>query len=154
MSVMTESKSIQLWPAGRSIRFSGGYPHYIVHDDDGERPATDEENKSIQANELADSYMRNEIFCCDSALVGDLIQHAFDGERGDIQDAFDLSDEENVSNLRTNPESWDIDDCRSWLDDRRIEYDKPPTDVEFPLVKDVAERVAQLIQEARKKPSA
>ena len=100
----TESHSLQLWPDGQMVTYRGHYPHYDVLDGADWRPATEEENRSIQANCLAAGYVDHEVFCVDSSLVSDLINAEHEG--------FTVDD---IENQYHDTSDWDVSQCRDYL---------------------------------------
>jgi hypothetical protein len=87
------------------------------------RDGTPEEWRSIRIQIRAEMYQRNEILCCQSSLVDDLLRLA--GEtRGDLGNAFEY---EAIENLYTDPSDWDADRCREYLSDEGIDEPEKPT---------------------------
>lgn len=107
----TDSRSIQIWPRGESIRFSGEYPHYTV---DG-LPATEDQTRQIRIQELAEIYRNRDIWHCDSYLVDMLLQ------RGDV-DGFSYDE---IENVYASPEEWTVKECRDYIMDVGSDSDCP-----------------------------
>ena len=81
---------------------------------------TDEERV---VEERVQRIINEDIYACQSGLVSDLIQLGDEAQA--LDGAFDLSDEENVCNMQTNPESWSQEECTDWLEERGIDFDEP-----------------------------
>lgn len=119
------SISIQLWPGGQSIEYTGDPwgPKVKVRKRDYNsrevqpwRKPTEDELRSLRCNILANQYSDREIWCCDSSLVSELIQHAYDLP-GDLRDGWTM-ESDNVKNLRPDPSNWDLEECKEWLEDK------------------------------------
>ena len=133
--------TIHVFPAGKSFSYSGEYPSYTIDDNGVERAATQEEAQQIRCQELAEMYVSRDVLCCDSCLIGDLVeqQASVGGLCG-----FSFDDMENVY---TNPEDWTVEECRQWLDDHDVEYDKPA--IEFlPDYDSVLNHVSSILGDA------
>lgn len=95
--------STQVFPSGRMIRHAGSYPHFV---DESGNEFDAETQDTIHANLLAESYVRNEVLCCDSALVDELSRKCMGG--------FMIEDWEN---LYPDPSSWTVEECREYIED-------------------------------------
>jgi hypothetical protein len=83
------------------------------------REGTPEEWRKVRVCVLAERYAENEILAVQSSLIDDLMKHANDGS-DDIHEAFQYDE---LTNLYPDPDDWDADDCREWLDDHG--HDQP-----------------------------
>ena len=105
-------ETIQIWPNGRSVTYQGSYPHY--RDESGAEFPPDEQ-RAIHAQVLASMYAQNDIFCCQSSLVSELMEKESEG--------FGVDDIENV--YRDFSGSY-LSECREYLSD--IGGDNPEPD--------------------------
>lgn len=71
-----EPKTVQVFPRGDMVTYSGEYPRYL--DSNGAEFPPDEQ-KRIQAHLLAERYLESDIYCNQSALVDALISEEYDG---------------------------------------------------------------------------
>lgn len=122
----TETRSLQLWPVGTSVTVSGAGDDLRIwnHDKRGRqysRKATPAEVTAIRIEELARMYADRDILCCDSSLVGELIQEAYNS-RSDLASAF--SDEE-IQGRFVDPSDWSLEQCREYLDDNNATFPDP-----------------------------
>lgn len=124
-----QSTSIQLWPRGRMLYYTGDPwgPKLRVKDYNRDAPQTwrkptPEDVRDIRINILAQRYSDQEIYCCDSCLVSELDVAASELPK-DLASAFDLSDSENVKNLYPDEDSMDLEECREHLADHG--HDEP-----------------------------
>lgn len=109
------SRSMQLWPEGKSVTVRGEYPKFELRDEsDNWHSASADEARQIQIEELAESYQRNLILACQSALVDDLLRNEFDGFSSD-----------DIQNLYPNCDAWDVTECREWLDEHGVDFPQP-----------------------------
>lgn len=127
-----ETRQIQLWPSGKLLRVSGDAhgPELLIQTDEKAfaasellkwRSATDEERKEVRTQELAEKYADRDILCCDSSLVGALLE--LDCEvRNDLSDEFSW---ERVENLRPDPSGWTLQQCADYLSDNGSSGDAP-----------------------------
>jgi hypothetical protein len=106
-------QSVQCWPSGKTLYYSGD-PHgptLRVHKNyrtaRGRKPA-EGERRAIQVELRVKSVIDQDIYCCDSMLVTELMKSSEYG------DEFSY---ENVSNLRPDPSDWTIEQCKEWLED-------------------------------------
>lgn len=115
-----ETKTLQLWPGGKSVTFRGEYPHYQVRTEAKRwRRASDAEAKEIRIEQLARMYSEREILCRDSSLVDDLLKHCYDLPR-ELMSEWVLPD----------PSNWDIEECREWLEERGYGHELEDADVD------------------------
>jgi hypothetical protein len=117
---------LQVWPSGHSFTFRGdlhdktgrrlrdGYRH---EPDAQWREGTADEWRQIEIETLAEMYRDRDILACQSALVTDLIQHAFES-RGDLAEGFQLDE---IQNMRPDPSEWGLERCREYLNDHGID---------------------------------
>lgn len=132
-----ETKTIQLWPSGRSVEYYGDYNddsregaparkltgpnarglRYTVTRTGTFEPGTAEEWKEIRICERARMYADQDIWHCDSSLVDDLIKAA---------NALEGFDFESIENLYTDPSDFDAEQCREYAQDNGIELDPDP----------------------------
>lgn len=99
-------KTIQLWPSGKSVTFSGDYPKFSVKDGDAVADASPELARQIQANELAQMYAERDVLCCQSSLVSELINEEFAG--------FTVDD---IENTYRDASDWTVEQCHDYLED-------------------------------------
>ncbi len=126
MNSTVDSRRLQLWPAGTQIEVRGDEDALDVKDGEKWRPATDAECRAVQVEELARRLWDQDVLCCDSALVSDLLQ------RGDVEGfRWDYDD---VEGLYPDPSNWTASQCREWLDDHQHDY--PDDDNPFNLERD------------------
>jgi hypothetical protein len=125
MNTNDNTRTLQLWPNGTTIHVKGDThgPTLRVKltASDRWRKATTEEQRAIDIEERAELFLERDILCCDSSLVSELIQHAYDLPR-DLQEAFNL---EECVNLRPDPSDWNLDQCRDYLNDHGIGTPEP-----------------------------
>lgn len=100
---MSELKTVQVFPRGDMVTYSGQYPHY--RDEPGAEFPTDEQ-KRIQAHLLAEQYLEHEIYCNQAALVDALISAQHDG--------FTVDD---INGLYRDFSDASIGECREYLND-------------------------------------
>ncbi len=117
----TDPRTLQLWPIGDSVTVRGdsyGPKMEIKPNDlDGWRPATDEERRQVQIEEMAQGYQEQAVLCCDSALVDALLQQGDEMSGSEnVATAFTYSE---IKNLYPNPFSWDAEECKDWLEENR-----------------------------------
>lgn len=103
----TNYTTTQVFPAGRLIRHTGSYPHFV---DESGNEFDAETQDDIQANLLAENYVRNEVLCCDSALVDELSRRSY--ESNGI-DGFSVED---MENLYPDPSDWTVEECREYIE--------------------------------------
>ena len=112
------TKNLQLWPSGQGVQIRSdgavrankwGETNALPFE-----PPAPELARQIEIEERAEGYMRHEVLACQSSLVDDLMQ--------DDRDGFQVDD---VTNLYPDPESMDLEACRSYLDDRGITLPDP-----------------------------
>lgn len=132
-----ETRTLQTWPGGQSYSYQGdvdGPPEqrrlkdvrYSSQDRDAEwRPGTPEEWRAIRINVRALMYQDRDVLCCDSALVDDLIKCA-NAERMFEKDLGDAFQYEELRNMYKNPDDWDADTCREYLDDNGLDAPERP----------------------------
>jgi len=120
--------SLQLWSGGKTVYYSGD-PHgpdlrtHTGYADTTGTPATDDDRKAIRMELRAKRFVDEEILCCDSALVDELLQQSSDGNvYGDLSTAFSW---EEVENLRADPSAWDLAQCKEWLEDNGHDLPDP-----------------------------
>jgi len=77
--------------------------------------ATDDQKRAIRIDAIAKRIQRDDILCCDSALVEALLRADFEG--------FDAGE---LENLMPDPSDWDADDCKEWLEEHG--HDVPERD--------------------------
>ena len=120
-----ETRTLQLWPSGRSVTYRGAHPTYRVYRGTG-RPSSlrygwtrawREEARDIRAEELARMYSDRDILCCDSSLVSDCLKLGQDVACDFAQEW----DYDQIVNLYPNPADWDVEQCREWLAERGID---------------------------------
>ena len=128
------TQSLQLWPAGKCVevkeegdtvlvRFSGETDY---------RPPTADELRAVKIEQTAQRLWDRECYCCDSALVSDMLREASSGSLS--RDVASEWDYEQCANLTTNPDGWDYDKCGEWVEERGIDVDdehKPHVEVRF-----------------------
>jgi hypothetical protein len=127
-----QTTRLQLWPGGKSVEYQGDPwgPRLLVrYPTESDRApafkkATPDEAREVRVEVLAEKYHRDEVWCCDSSLVGDLIGIAYESG-SDMAKAFDLSDPENVKNLRADPHDWTVEQCKEWLEDKGHDLPDP-----------------------------
>ena len=105
----TDTRNLQLWPAGDGVTVRGGV-HGLdleIMDGDDWRKVTDEERRKVKIGEFAEMYCERDVLCCDSSLVDALQKTDLEG--------FQIDD---LENLYPDPSEWDVDECREWLDDQ------------------------------------
>ncbi len=129
MNSTAESRRLQLWPAGTQIEARGDEDALEVKDGEKWRPATDEERRAVQVEELARRLWDQDVLCCDSALVSDLLQADHYGT--DIASAFQYDE---MEGLYPDPSDWTASECREWLDN--YGHDHPDDDNPFNLDRD------------------
>jgi hypothetical protein len=111
--------SLQCWPGGKTLYYSGD-PHgpdlrtHNGYDDTEGTPASAEDAKAIRIELRAKQYLDDEILCCDSALVDELLSNSFDGFTWD-----------EVENLCVDPSDWDLEQCSEWLEDNGATCEPP-----------------------------
>ncbi len=107
---MTDTRNLQLWPAGDTVTVRGDVhgPDLEIMDGDDWRKATDEERRKVKIEELAEMYLERDVLCCDSSLVEALQREGFE----------QFSVEFNIENLYPDPSDWDVEECREWLDEQ------------------------------------
>lgn len=89
------------------------------------RKGTAEEWRRIRVEARAERLQREEIYCCDSALVDELIKLAgsLAGESSDgIAGAFGY---EEIRNLYADPSEWDAAQCREYAEENGIDLPTP-----------------------------
>lgn len=109
----TEFTTTQVFPSGRMVRHTGEYPHY--RGENG-KEFPEAEQDELQAQLLAENYVNNEILCCDSSLVGELMAKEFDG--------FTIDD---MENLYPDPSDWGVEECREYIEDHGGDTDHLPS---------------------------
>lgn len=117
---------MQLWPGGQSVEVRGQVDSpdckvKVISCDEingvkGVEKATwvtpdTDLLRKIKCEERAEMYQRNYVLHCDSCLVDELLKHSFDS--GGVE-GFDY---EHVKNMAVDPEQWDLEQCRTWLDE-------------------------------------
>lgn len=124
LAAAEETHSLQCWPSGHSYTYRGDIhaPTLEVRIDGVWRTATEEEHGQIRINVLANRYADREVFCCDSALVDDLIRAAGEA-RGDLSDGFEY---EEIRNLYADPFNWDADECRAYIEEHDLDAPDVP----------------------------
>lgn len=95
---------LQLWPRGTNVSYSGSYPHYVIHEGESQRPATERENRDIQANCLAQNYHDRDLLCNDSSLITDLTEKEFEG--------FTVDD---IEGIYANTSEWTLQQCYDYI---------------------------------------
>lgn len=127
-----ETRTLQTWPRGTSYEYSGD-PHgpadqrrLRVHQHNGIpqerfRAGKADEWRQIRIEIHAENYQRGEIYCCDSSLVDDLIEHA-NGERSDLSEGFSYDE---IRNIYADPSDWDLETCHEYADDNGIDAPDP-----------------------------
>ncbi len=129
------TKTLQLWPGGRSLEYRGdpdGPANQKSLRDPGRngqpdgrwRKGTADEWRQIRIEERAEMYQRNYILACQSSLVGDLIRHASEGERGDLSEGFAIDE---IRNMYRDFSDADAATCREYADDHGLELPEVPT---------------------------
>jgi len=112
--------TIQLWPGGHSYTFRGdpnGPPNQRSLQDPNMRTTwrkgTDAEWRAIQIAQTAEHFLRNDVLCCDSSLIDELIklEHTTAGPQ-DLARAFSYDE---IENLYPDASSWDAETCRDWI---------------------------------------
>jgi hypothetical protein len=124
---MSSVRTLQAWPGGRTLYVSGDAhgPALKVHEtynDEQGRPATPEEVHAVKVSEIAERLQRDEIYCCDSALVTAAFEVANE-VGGDWSKEWDYTDK--VSNLNADPSDWDLERCKEWLEDEGHDLPDP-----------------------------
>jgi hypothetical protein len=118
-----QSRTIQTWPAGKMFTYRGDGDKLEVQGEKSRRwrKATSEERKLIETEERATRIREQEVFCCDSCLVDELMKH---GEElpGDLAAEWSW---EQVENLRPDPSEWGVRECSTWLEDEGHTGDAP-----------------------------
>ena len=131
---MSKPKTVQVFPRGDMVTYSGEYPHY--RDANGAEFPPDEQ-KRLQAHLLAESWIERDIYCNQSSLVEFLISEerdgfSFDDINGVYRDFSDSTVEECREYLRDiggrepdeNPWKMNRDELAELLGDAGIEvYD-------------------------------
>lgn len=146
-----DTKTIQLWPSGRSVEYYGD-PNDGEYNEDGHKPrhprrrglrfydpnqsrkdqpfvrGTLAEWREIRICERAQTYQSRDIWHHDSALIDDLIKASgcqIDGEGAeDLRREFDY---EQVENLYQDPSAWDAEQCREYARDQGVDLPEVPT---------------------------
>jgi hypothetical protein len=134
MKSKLETRSIQIWPGGRSLTYRGEGDAMQTrpgqHWEKGRwRKASKADRRAIRIEELAARYQRNEILCLDSSLVTDLMQLSgkFMDDDGGILSEWSA---DYVSNPTPDPSDWDIEECREWLEEHVMGNDMPASDAD------------------------
>ena len=116
-----ETTSIQVFPSGICYTYFGdlhgpeNQRMLRTRNDEDFRPGTAAEWREIQIQTMAEGYARNEIYCCQSSLIDDLIKVANGGDvSGELAEAF--SDDE-IRGLYRDPSDWTLKECHDYLND-------------------------------------
>jgi hypothetical protein len=126
--VTVDKRTIELWPEGRPVTYSGDYPNYTIHQ--GE--SVPNVSHRIRVEELARRIMDEDLLACQSILVDVLMRQ--DGS-DDVATAFAW---DNVTNLTPDASAWGVEKCVEWLSERMtreeivelVGFDPKPRDVE------------------------
>lgn len=103
---------VQLWPTGKSLEVRETGDTFQVRDGDVWRAATVTEARGIKIEQIAEQLLSQEVLCCDSSLVDDLLQLSSEGTH--LGGEFSM---DNVSNLYPDASDWTLEQCREWMDD-------------------------------------
>ena len=106
-------KTLQIFPRGDMVTFSGEFPHYT--DESGAEFPPDEQ-KRIHAQVLADRWIEVEILANQSSLVSALIGPEFN-EYGIGTDGFDGFTTDDIENVYRDFSNATIGECREYLND-------------------------------------
>lgn len=136
MASKHDSTTIQTWPAGDSITYSGSYPEYRVKAAGRWHKATPEEVRAIHRNVMAGRYQDRDVLACDSSLVSALSEAAAE-THADVAQAFDL---EHWENVYADPSDWSLTECRDYCE----EYGGGPRSALDPWSMDRAELIETL----------
>lgn len=108
-----DTRTISSYSTGKTYTVSGDAPSYIIHHDGTQTPATPEQARDIQREEIANRLIEREVRHVDSSLVEMLIEKQIDG--------FNTDD---IQNLTIDASEWDIEECIEWLDDEGHDIDE------------------------------
>jgi len=118
-----ETRTVYLWPTSKSLTVRGG-DNLEVNDNENWRPATVTEKQLVQVAEIAQRLADNDILCCDSSLVDDMVNAAASEELPrEMAKEWDLT--ENAVNLIADPSDWGVEQCREWLTFRGFDLPDP-----------------------------
>ena len=130
-------RSIQCWPSGRMLEVIGDPPTEIrerTADGWGEwRTPTPAELWTVKVQDTAARLLAQDVYHVDSCLVDELLRHgdSVGRERVHVMGEElpgDLAQEwswENVRGLTVDPDDWDLEQCREYLDDHGAGYPDP-----------------------------
>lgn len=117
---------MQIFPGGKCVQTKGdlhGPEFRVMYEREKRwRKAKPDELRAIKIQTLAEMYADRDIFRNECALISDLMRHFGDGGRGDLKEAFNW---EQVTNLRPDPDDWDIAECKKWLEDQGHDLPHP-----------------------------
>ena len=102
-------KTVQVFPRGDMVTYSGEYPHY--RDANGAEFPPDEQ-KRIQSHLLAESWIERDVYCNQSSLVESLISEERDGFTAD-----------DITGIYRDFSESTVEECREYL--RDIGEDEP-----------------------------
>lgn len=118
------SRQVQVFPGGQLFTVRGEDAELEIQDGENWRKPTPEEAKGVRVQELAEMYLRRDVWCCDSCLVDDMLKNSCELP-GDMAQEWSF---ENVSNLSIDSSDWDLERCKAWLDDESADYPDPNPD--------------------------
>lgn len=133
----------QVWPCGGMVTWLGDpfrdTPPMIrraVADPVEGQPetwslATPKEHRAIRVHLRAKRIADREIYRCQSSLIDDLARLGGSGEGGDLGEAFAPEEWQNVYQ---NPEDWDAERCREYLEGQGVDLPEVP-EIECPACK-------------------
>lgn len=118
-------RSVQCWPSGRMLEVIGDPPTEIrerTADGWGEwRTPTPAELWTVKVQDTAARILAQDVYHVDSCLVDDLLKHS-DELPGDLGQEWNW---ENVRGLTVDPDGWDLEQCREYLEDHGESYPDP-----------------------------
>lgn len=125
MSANKSGRSVQFWPRGGMAEVIGDPPTEIRHRTaDGWtewRTPTPAELWTVKVQDTAARLLAQDVYHVDSSLVDELLKHS-DELPGDLGQEWNW---ENVRGLTVDPDGWDLEQCREYLDDNGAGYPDP-----------------------------
>lgn len=125
-----QTTTIQYWPSGDSVTYAGDpfgadvwtYPREWAGTTTPGRPMSEEERRELRVQVRAERLLDTDVLCCDSTLVGALMElHG----HGDLGAAFAWDE---VENLYPDPDTMTPEEMRTYVEERGGDVPEVPAD--------------------------
>lgn len=119
---MQDTRTMQVWPGGASVTVRGQSPYLYVKtrsvskvsetEQDEWRRASPEELRDIDIAKTAERLVRNEVLCCDSSLLSELMSYE------PVVDGFNFDE---IERPRLNASEASLEECKEYLEEQGVD---------------------------------